>query len=105
MLPAVNGPTPWVSPIVPIINENGDIRICTEGRILKTPIERVIHRTPTIEEIAIDLNGAKFISKFDLIHGYNQLELHPEIRDITVFSTHMGEFRYKRLKFGVKCAS
>jgi hypothetical protein len=101
----VRGPTPWVSPIVPIVKENGEIRVCTDGRILNTAIEREIHRTPTIDEIATELNGAKVISKFDLNSGYNQLELHPDSRDITVFSTHIGEFRYKRLNFGVNSAS
>jgi hypothetical protein len=66
----VRGPTPWVSPIVPVFKEHGDIRICTDGRIL---------------------NGAKVISKFNLNSEFNQLELHPDRRDITVFSTHMGK--------------
>ncbi len=70
------------------------IRICTDGRILNTAIEREILRTPTIDEIVTELNSV-----------YNQLELHPESRDITVFSTHIEEFTYKRINFGVNSAS
>ncbi len=81
------------------------IRIRTDGRILNTAIEREILRTPTIDEIVTELNGVKLIYKFDLNSGYNQLELHPESRDITVFSTHIEEFTYKRLNFGVNSAS
>ena len=51
------------------------------------------------------MNDAKFISKLDLNAAYNQLELHPDSRDITVFSTHIGLFRYKRLNFGIKSAA
>lgn len=31
----VNGPSQWVSPIVSILKENGDIRICIDTRILQ----------------------------------------------------------------------
>ncbi len=101
----VDGPTPWVSPIVPIVKNNGEIRICTDAKLLNTAIMREIHHTPTIEELSAELNGAKIISKLDLRSAYNQLELHPDSRDITVFSTHMGLYRYKRLNFGVSSAS
>ena len=60
---------------------------------------------PTIEELTSDLNGAKVFSKIDLTSGYHQLELTPESRSITTFSTHVGLFRYKRLNFGISFAS
>ncbi len=101
----VNSATPWVSPIVPIVKENGDIRVCTDAKLLNTAIEREVHNCPTVDEIALELNDAKFISKLDLNAAYNQLELHPDSRDITVFSTHVGLFRYKRLNFGIKSAA
>ena len=101
----VSGPTPWVSPIVPIVKENGDIRICTDAKQLNTAIEREVHNSPTVDDIAIELNEAKYISKFDLCSGYNQLELDKNSRDITVFATHDGLFRYKRLNFGIKSAA
>ena len=101
----VSGPTPWVSPIVPIVKSNGEIRVCTDAKILNTAISREVHHTPTIEEVAIRLNGAKVISKLDLNSAYNQLELDPNCRDITVFATHLGLFRYKRLNFGISSAA
>jgi hypothetical protein len=39
----VNGPTPWVSPIVPIVKSNGDIKVCTDAKILNTAITREVH--------------------------------------------------------------
>ena len=52
-----------------------------------------------------DLNGAKIFSKLDLNQGYNQLELAPESRYITTFSTHLGLMRFKRLNFGISSAA
>ena len=50
-----------------------------------------------MEELLSDLNGTSVFSKIDLKAGYHQLELHPESRYITTFSTHKGLFRYKTL--------
>ena len=44
-------------------------------------------------------------SKLDLNKGYNQLELKPEWRYITTFSTHLGLRRYTRLNFSVSSAA
>ena len=35
-------------------------------------------------------------------HGYHQLELYENSRDIATFSTHIGFYRYKRLNYGTK---
>jgi hypothetical protein len=51
------------------------------------------------------LNGATVFSKLDLNQGYNQLELAPESRYITTFSTHLGLMCYKRLNFGIASAA
>jgi hypothetical protein len=99
----VDGPTPWVSPIVPIVKENGDVRVCLDARQINTAIE--VFNCPTVDEKANELNEARFISKFDLMNGYNQLELHEDSRNMTVFATHIGTYRYKRLGFGIKSAS
>ena len=63
------------------------------------------HLTPTIKEVIGDLNGSMVFSKLDLNQGYNQLELTPESRYITTFSTHLGLMRFKRLNFGISSAA
>ena len=60
---------------------------------------RTRHVTPTIEELVSDLHGATVLSKIDHRCGYHQLELDPESRCITTFSTHEGLYRYKDLSF------
>ena len=63
------------------------------------------HLMPTIDDLVTDLNGATVFSKLDLSSGYHQLELEPESRHITTFSSHVGLRRYKRLVFGRNAAS
>ncbi|CAC5363752.1 unnamed protein product [Mytilus coruscus] len=103
----VHGPTPWVSPIVvaPKPKSPGEIRICVDMRLPNQAIQRERHITPTIDDLIVDLNGAKVFSKMDLLNGYHQLELTQESRNITTFTTHVGLRRYKRLSFGVTSAA
>ncbi|KAJ8037836.1 Ketimine reductase mu-crystallin [Holothuria leucospilota] len=81
----VDGPTPWVSPIVVVEKTNAldKIRICVDMRVPNTAIKREHHVTPTVDELIYDLNGASYFSKLDLNAGYHQLELDPESRCIT----------------------
>ncbi|KAL5018211.1 hypothetical protein ScPMuIL_003933 [Solemya velum] len=103
----VDGPTPWVSPIVvaPKPKNPEEIRICIDMRLPNEAVERERHITPTIDDILVDLNGACVFSKLDLNAGYHQVELAPESRYITTFTTHVGLRRYKRLIFGISSAS
>ncbi|KAK3743590.1 hypothetical protein QZH41_010231, partial [Actinostola sp. cb2023] len=101
----ITGPTPWVSPIVVVPKSSGEVRICFDMREANKTVEREKHLMPTIDDLVADLNGATVFSKLDLSSGYQQLELDPESRHITTFSTHVGLRRYKRLMFGINAAS
>eukprot|EP00794_Sanderia_malayensis_P000683 gene683-biopygen1108 len=98
-------PTPWVSAIVAVPKKDGNVRICVDMRAANTAIKRVRHLIPTVEDVSLELNGAKFFSKLDLSQAYHQLELHPDSRYITTFSTHIGLYRYTRLNFGTNASA
>ena len=53
----------------------------------------------------LDLNGSKVFSKMEVRNGYHRLELSEDSRNITIFTTHVGLRRYKRLSFGVSSAA
>ena len=103
----VDGPTPWVSPIVvaPKPKKPDEIRICVDMRMPNQAIKRTRHIMPTLDDILMRLNGATVFSKLDLNSGYHQLELDEDSRNMTTFSTHVGLRRYKRLNFGVTSAA
>ena len=103
----VDGPTPWVSPIVaaPKPKSPDEIRICVDMRLPNQAIKRTRHIMPTVDDILMQLNQAKVFSKLDLNSGYHQLELDEDSRNITTFTTHAGLRRYKRLNFGVTSAA
>ena len=79
----VEGPTPWVSPLVAVPKSNGDVRVCVDMRRANEAVIRERHPIPTLEEMLADLNGAAVFSKLDLRWGYHHIELHPESRVLT----------------------
>ena len=99
----VNGATPWVSNLVvaPKANTPNGIRLCVDMRKANQAIKRKRHVTPTIDDIILELNGSTVFSKVDLYKGFHQCVLSEESRNMTVFATHVGLRRYKRLTFGV----
>ncbi|XP_055527961.1 uncharacterized protein K02A2.6-like [Wyeomyia smithii] len=100
----VNEPSPWVSPVVPVLKQNGDVRLCVDMRRANQAVLRETHPLPVIEEMLASVNGAVKFSKLDVKDAYHQVELSGNSRVITTFLIKYGLFRYKRLMFGVSCA-
>ena len=88
-----------------IPKKDGQVRICVDMRLANEAIRRVRHPIPTVSDVSLALNGAKYFSKLDLSQAYHQSELHEQSRYITTFSTHMGLYRYKRLNYGTNAAA
>ena len=71
----VEGPTPWVSPLVVIPkNDGNDVRICVDMRRANEAIIRERYPIPTIDEILLDLNRSTVFSKLDIKSAYHQIE-------------------------------
>ncbi len=100
----VHGPTKWLSPATFTDRKSGAIRLCVDNRRANQAIVRERYHSPTIDDLICDLNGARIFSVIDMREGFHQLELHPDSRDITTFSTHCGIYRWKRLFFGITSA-
>ena len=81
---------PHPGPIVVVLEKSGEVRICVDMREANKAIKGEKHLTPTIDDLTADLNGATHFSSLDLSSGYHQLELSPESRYVTTFSTHVG---------------
>ena len=46
--------------------DNGLVSVCVDSRVINTANERERYIMNTIEELIVELNGAKFFSKIDL---------------------------------------
>ena len=63
--------TPWISPIVVVPKKDGGVRLCVDMRQVNSAIYRVRHPIPTVDDIRLELNGAKWFSKLDLSQTYH----------------------------------
>ena len=72
-----NDETDWISPVAIVPKEDEQIRLCVDMRAANTAIKRVCHPIPTVRDISLDLNGAKYFTKLDMSQAYHQLELTP----------------------------
>lgn len=100
----VHEPSSWISPIVPILKDNGEVRLCVDMRRANAAILKENHPLPCMEHLLPKIRKAEYFSKLDIKNAFHQIELHPNSRHLTTFITSSGLFRYKRLMFGITCA-
>lgn len=89
----VDQPSAWVSPIVPVLKDNGEIRLCVDMRRANQAVIRETHPLPIVEELFGGINGAIRFSKLDIREAYHQVEISERSRDITTFITKQGLYR------------
>lgn len=95
----------WAAPIVPVLKQDGSIRICGDYKLTVNCVARTdSFPLPRIEDLFASLAGGQVFSKLDLAHVYQQLELDSESKKLVVINTQKGLFRYNRLPFGVSAA-
>lgn len=89
----VNGPSPWVSPMVPVTKDSGEIRLCIDMRQANRAVLRETHPFPLVDELLSSMTGAVRFSKIDVKDAYHQVEISEKSRPITTFITKRGLFR------------
>lgn len=70
----------WVSPLVAIVKDNGDLRLCVDMRRANEAIRRENHLMPTFEDFLPRLKKAKFFSLLDVKEAFHQVELEESCR-------------------------
>lgn len=100
----VDGPSEWVSPMVPVLKDNGEIRICIDMRKANKAIMREKYPLPTMDSLLPNFRKAEYFSRLDIKNAFHQIEISPSSRYITTFISSKGLYRYKRLLFGMNAA-
>ena len=80
------------------------MRLCIDYRKLNSITKKDAHPLLRIEDICDTLSGSRYFTTLDLAMGYHQVEMHPEDREKTPFSTPFGLFQYNVMPFGLASA-
>ena len=93
--------SPWISYLVLVRKKDKTPRICTNMTNVNRSIIPEHFPLATLEELTLQLAGAKIFSKLDLKWGYLQVSLAPGSRYLTAFVRHEGVFQSKQLVFSM----
>lgn len=95
----------WAAPIVPVVKQDGTIRICGDYSVTVNAVSHVdSYPLPRVDDLFAALSGGKYFTKLDLSHAYQQLLLAEDSRKFTTINTFKGLFEYTRLPFGISSA-
>jgi hypothetical protein len=93
--------SPWSSPVVLVRKMNGELRFCVDYRKLNDVTKKDCFPLPRIDDTLDTLAGAKWFFTLDLRSGYWQVDLHPDDKEKTAFSTGQGLWQFTVMPFGL----
>jgi hypothetical protein len=91
----------WVANLVPVRKKNGEIRLCVDFRNLNRSSLKDNYPLPKMDHVLEKVVGANRMSMIDGFSGYNQIVVHQDDKEKTVFTTPWGTFMYDKMPFGL----
>ena len=85
-------------------NSSGNIRVCIDSKPLNKALKMSHHPTLVLDDFLHKLSKVKVFSVYDVQNGYWHVELMKESSVLTTFATPEGQYRWKRLPFGLSSA-
>ena len=87
--------------LVPRSDKNAIGRLVVDYSLLNKCLKQEPPAIPTLDHILSELRGSSFYTNLDLSQAFYSIELHPDSREYTRFSTQFGFFNFRCLPTGV----
>lgn len=93
--------SPYGSPLLPIKNKDGCLRLCSDYHKLSVVTLTQQKPTPSPECMFPKLAKAQFFMKFELSRGYWQIHMADNSKRFTAFSSPLDKLQFLVLRFGL----
>jgi hypothetical protein len=93
--------SPWGFPVI-IVFRNGKPRFCVDYRRLNEKTIADEYPLPKQSDILQALSGSHWLSTFDALAGFTQMEIKESDRPLTAFRTHRGLHQFRKMPFGLR---
>jgi hypothetical protein len=87
----------WVANLVPVRKKNGEIRLCMDFRNLNRSSLKDNYLLPKMDHVLEKVVRDNRMSMIDGFSGYNQIAVHEDDKEKTVFTTPWGTFMYDKM--------
>ena len=94
--------TEWINSIVPVMKEDGSLRLCLDPKDLNKAIERNQSYARTLDDILPELGQSKYFTIKDATSGFWHALLDFRSSLLTTFNTPWGKYRWLKMPFGLK---
>ena len=94
--------TEWINSIVPVMKEDGSLRLCLDPKVLNKAIERDQWYARTLDDILPELAQSKYFTVKDEKSGFCHILLDLRSSLLPTFNTPWGKYRWLRMPFGLK---
>ena len=94
--------TEWINSIVPVMKEDGSLRLCLDPKDLNKAIERNQWYARTLDDILPELAQSKYFTIKDAMLGFCHVPLDLRSSLLTTFNTPRGKYRWLRMPFRLK---
>ena len=94
--------SPFGAPVLFVPKQDGALRMCIDYRPLNAAsVAARACPIPRVSDLLDQLSGAKVFSALDLASGYHQIRIRDDDVPKTAFNTHLGQFEWLVLPFGL----
>ena len=94
--------TEWINSIVPVMKEDGSLRLCLDPKDLNKTIERNQWYARTLDDILPELAQSKYFTVKDATSRFWHVPLDFRSSLLTTFNTLWGKYRWLKMPFGLK---